>query len=239
MNELSVFDEINASLPSPEATETANSEAAALSQAGNFLPTLSVAYGTSGVVTQGIASPGCFVLSGQTNLNKSIQAIMIAYRFKWSEWDNDKSEFGEEYIHFPKDGTIIGNANIDAFVKKPRASSVKVSEGVEFLMYLPKQNVFVTFFCKGTLRSCIKPILDAQPTRLCQLSTRMEKGKGTNVFFPVDVLPLSKVLEGSKLDVPGAEKIPVAGDLLKKSWDIFHTKKAMITDASQVADVNN
>lgn len=237
----SPLDMINASLPTQENATVSNTEALALTASGTFLPTLSVAYGTSKVVTEGIASPGCFVLSGQTNLMKSIQVIAVAYRFKWSEWDNDKSEFGEDYIHFPKDGSIIGNASIDAFVKKPRSSGVKVSEGIEFLLYIPKSNVFVTFFAKGTLKGCVKPILDSGLTRLVQLTTRLEKGKGSNVFFPVDVLPLSSVLEGSKLDIAGVTltQVPVAGDLLKKSWEIFHNKPARITDASAVKDVNN
>jgi hypothetical protein len=130
---------LSASLP---ATQEADAMFNELASAGSFLPRLQLYGGNSGLCQQGKIKPGSFaIVKGESfnDLGSEVELLPLAWRFK------ALSINGDDIVEVldPKD---------------PRFNDIKAAAeteptgnmyGIEFLMYIPATQEYVTYFMTG------------------------------------------------------------------------------------------
>lgn len=205
----------------------------------NFLTDLVIASGTSKAVKERrVCFPGDLCLGGQVNLQTSCKVVPITWRLRAREYDNNTKKFGDSAYYCKDLGS--DNAAYNAFVKKARPAKVDVTEGVEFLMYLPAQNIFCLYFLKSTQQNAINQ-LRMFPGRLCTITPRPKEGKN-GTYYLTDVILESRALTTSKMELPGTtlvKDIAVDPELLQKSFQLFLKPSTVVTDTDNTAELNN
>lgn len=203
----------------------------------NFLPTLAVADGKSKACMNRVCFPGDLVLGGNSKIGQSASLVPITWRLCAREWDNAVSKYGDS-AYYCKD---LGPDQKDYlnFLKKPRSKTINVTEGVEFLMYLPEKNVFCIFFIKTTQRAAIEP-LSSFKGRLATVSPEGKAGK-RGTWYQINVTLENRTLVNATLDIPGVtfiRDIAVDPELFQKSVELF-LKPMTITSDDTAAPLDN
>jgi hypothetical protein len=193
-------------------------------QTTSWVPSLSVAYGTSKAVKERRANIGDFVLAGQTSLGTSIKAVVCTYRLRAAVWNDKTKQYGDSCYHMHNNELSVKNdEQYNKFLNQALRAGEEIQSGTEFLLFLPEQNVFAIIFLKKTLTSYIQPIWNCGPGRLIQLSTMLIKGK-YNEWYGFDVIPLARALEGSSVKDPNvtlAYDVKMPADLFEKNYNLF------------------
>lgn len=227
--------EVNALSLLNSGSETAVSEEviAKTTSSSRFIPTLSVVYGTSKICKiERKAFAGDFALAGQTNLGSSIEVNYLFYRFRASEWDNAKGEFGATEYHIPYDKNGVPNISVTSnkaycdlvnkYGPRKKIGETVLHDGIEFLVWIPEQKVLAVLYCKGALSKSVAPIMQAGRGRSIQLTTRYcDSKKNANLsWYELDVVPLGRGVKGvSGLAVEQTIEIPL--DILNKTVTLF------------------
>lgn len=205
----------------------------------NFLTDLVIATGVSKAVKERrVCFPGDLCLGGQVNLQQKCQVVPITWRLRAREYDNNTKKFGDS-AYFCKDLGSDSSA-YDAFVKKARPAKVDVTEGVEFLIYLPAQNVFCLYFLRSTQQNAINQ-LRMFPGRLCTISPEAKEGRN-GTWYLTNVMLENRTLKNSKMELPGTtliKDIDVDPELLQKSFQLFLKPSTVTTDTDNTAELNN
>ena len=198
----------------------------------SFIPDLKVAYGSSdSVLKNKIATPGDWVLAGQTSFGDTIDFSVIAIRLHANIWDNkDKKSLGNVY-HFPRkeDGTVNplkGNKEWSDFVAKKLNAKENLYVGTDMFVYIPSANSFAVFFMKGTLSNFVNPILEyGYKPDICRVTTDYaESRNGSSKWYNLRVKKTSSVLEKEKINK----------ELLAKYYNLFlNPKKGGVEEVSE------
>lgn len=169
-----------------------------------FIPYLSIGYGSSDAVLSRKAQLGEFILGGNTALGFSIKVVAAAYRPHASVWDDaGKSTLMDFYL---KQGVVPSeNPEWQKFIKQALPPTQKMQIGVDILLWLVDQSVFTQMFMKNTLYSAFAGLWQASANgRAVELATEgIRAKKSGNVFYKINTIPLNRAIVGSSWNIPG------------------------------------
>jgi hypothetical protein len=205
-------------------SEVATRDMASVNQT-RWVPSLSIAYGTSKACKERIAQPGDFVLGGQTKLGQTIKVIICDYRIRACIWDKDQNKFGDSCYHLSSSKVDVkDDTEYQAFINQKLPKGQELQTGVEFLLYIPEQNNFAVLFMKKTLSSYTQAIWSCGVGRLIELTTTLIQGKKGRDWYGLKVTPLNQAVRGSTLQIPGQTlkyDIDIPVDLFEQNHKLF------------------
>lgn len=179
----------------------------------SYVPSLAIAYGTSDSVKKTkIASPGDFTLGGMTCLGDTIEMCVLDWRFHAVLWDGNSNSTEAEIFHFRENGPQSGNPEWVKFIGQPTKVKQEVKQGADMFVWLPRYNMFGSFFMKGSLTKFLQPLITAAHLRLARVSTSYQEAKrSSNSWYDLIITELSERIDPTK----------IPEDLFKKYMSIF------------------
>lgn len=157
----------------PTAATTVNDKTLAeITTTADYLPYLQLLGSNSTVVKRGEQQIGWGLTLNKkiTNLGRTIVAMVLSWRPKAMTYDPVEAFFRTDN---PKFVDIVQTADL------PNSGK---GYGPEFLLWLPANQCFVTFFCGNKTARREAPMIEAvikTPTRMCQLAVDLIESKRT------------------------------------------------------------
>lgn len=177
----------------------------------NYVPNLTVAYATSDCVKKTkIAELGDFVLGGMTTLGPTIELSILDYRLHAVVWDKNKKEVVSEAYHLPRKNGESYSPKDDpewmAYISQKLPYGQELQQGADMFVYLPKHNMFGSFFMKKTIGKFIQPLMAAADRpRIAKVTTVYAEYKG-NSWYNLAITETSNRLDPSTIPLDIADK---------------------------------
>lgn len=213
----------------------APSEMAALA-VSSFIPSFSIAYGSSKVVEQGIAKMGEFILAGQTALGKECEVVALDFRLHAAHVNKDTFGFEGDAFHLSSDKRDAkDDTEYQNFINGSVPKDCELQSGADLFLYIPSVTAFGLMFCKKTVMKFAEPMYQASKGgRLIKIKTKYKEYKKLK-YYGIIIEPTTRALVGSPLSDVTAN-IDVPTELFEKYMNIFRNPSKGVksdTDTSQ------
>ena len=179
-----------ANVPVPQ--EIAESNLAAMDIPISYIPSLKITYKTSKHFEEGKAKLGDFFLNEQS-LGSEIEVTALGYRYQAMARDKVTKEFQETLILAESKTPFRQRTEYIQFVKE-NERKCDIIDGIDVLLYLPKQNLFGVLFAKKKLQAGGLAILKvASEGKIAKIKTVPKEWK-TFAWYVLNVVPTAEVV---------------------------------------------